>query len=437
MDGTSRRDATRLTFAQRTDRRWLIIADDLTGAADSAIAFAKRRLPARVSWGEPRVDEPSGVVAVAFDADSRQLPRESAARRHREILQRLIAPGMQVFKKIDSTLRGHPADEIGALIDVLAARTPRLRSIFAPAFPAGGRITRGGRVFVHGVPLEHTEFWNPARPREQADLASLLESAGLHARLVSLDVVRGDAARLRAVLDDARGGATVCVCDAEAADDLDRIAAAALDDDSTFFAGSAGLAHSIASRASLDAQRRIDSVTVGASHRGALLLVGSQAGPSRAALATLASVDRMRRFSVNAESLAGDAGAAGAIPLGDLESAITGGLDVLIDIAPPADGAFATSPHVVDALARRLAPLAVNASALMATGGDTAAALLAHCGVRGIRLVDELEPGTSLGLTLGALTLPVVTKSGGFGDAGSLRRIIERLRFIRQTGTVA
>src|SRR5690349_2953021 len=97
------------------DRRWLIIADDLTGAADSAIAFARRRLPARVTWGEPRSDETSGVVAAAFDADSRQLPRESAVRRHREILQCLLEPDMQVFKKIDSTLRGHPADEIGAL----------------------------------------------------------------------------------------------------------------------------------------------------------------------------------------------------------------------------------------------------------------------------------------------------------------------------------
>jgi uncharacterized protein YgbK (DUF1537 family) len=92
---------------------------------------------------------------------------------------------------------------------------------------------------------------------------------------------------------------------------------------------------------------------------------------------------------------------------------------------------------VVAALARRLAPLAAGTSALMASGGDTAAALLSHLGVRGIRLVDELEPGTSLGLTLGALTLPVITKSGGFGDAGSLRRVVERLRYIRQTGTVA
>jgi uncharacterized protein YgbK (DUF1537 family) len=110
---------------------------------------------------------------------------------------------------------------------------------------------------------------------------------------------------------------------------------------------------------------------------------------------------------------------------------------VLIDVAPPTDGVLTAAPRVVDALARRLAPLAASASALMATGGDTAAALLTRSGVRGIRLVDELEPGTSLGLTLGALTMPVITKSGGFGDAGSLRRILERLRFIRQTGTVA
>jgi D-threonate/D-erythronate kinase len=420
------------------DRRWLIIADDLTGAADSAIAFAKRRLPARVTWGEPSIDEPSDVVAVAFDADSRQLPRASAAQRHREILRRLLAPDTRVFKKIDSTLRGHPADEIGAMIDVLAARQPHLSSIFAPAFPAGGRVTRGGRVFVHGVPLDRTEFWNPARladHADHADLAGLLETAGLHARLIPLDVVRGAPARLRGTFDDARGNAAICVCDAETEDDLDRIAATGLEGDPSFFAGSAGLAHSLAKHAALSADLRFDPVAGVASRHGALLLVGSQAGPSRAGLAPLETVEDLRRYSVDARSLLHPEG--DAIPLAELDRALTAGVDVLIDVAPPADGLPAVAPRVVDALARRIAPLAANASALMATGGDTAAALLAHCGVRGIRLVDELEPGTSLGLTLGALTLPVITKSGGFGDAGSLRRIVERLRFIRHTGTVA
>ncbi len=418
------------------DDRWLIIADDLTGAADSAIAFAKRRLPSHVTWGEPGPEEPADSVAVSFDADTRQLSPAAAARRHREILQRLFDPRMRVFKKIDSTLRGHPAEEMGALLDVLSAREPRLRAVFAPAFPAGGRVTRDGRIFVHGTPLERTEFWNAARPAEQADLTTLLEAAGLHARLIPLEIVRGDPARLRASFDSTRGGARVCVCDATEGADLDRIAAAALDDAPTFFAGSAGLAHSLAAHASRVARRRIEPLVVGASDRGALLVVGSQAGPSRAALGELAGVPAIRRVSIDARKLF-ESDVDRDLPIADLERDMDAGVDVLIDVSPPAAGPLTIVPQVVDTLASRLVALAARASALMATGGDTAAALLAHCGVRGIRLVDELEPGTSLGLTLGALTLPVITKSGGFGDAGSLRRIVERLRFIRQTGTLA
>ena len=73
----------------------------------------------------------------------------------------------------------------------------------------------------------------------------------------------------------------------------------------------------------------------------------------------------------------------------------------------------------------------------MATGGETAAALLSRLGVDGIRLLDEIEPGIPLGLTLGGVSFPAVTKAGGFGNEECLKRIIARLRFIRQTGTVA
>jgi D-threonate/D-erythronate kinase len=416
--------------------RWLIVADDLTGAADSAIAFAKRRLPARVTWGALGVDPLADDVAVAFDADTRQQPPDMAARRHREVLQRLFEPRRRVYKKMDSTLRGHPAEETGALVDVLAAHDAGLRTVFAPAFPAGGRTTRGGRVFVHGVPLEHTAFWDRARPAAHADLVTLLEAAGLHARLVPLATLRGDPLRLRAALDPGKGSARIFVCDAEEGADLDRIAAAALDDVPTLFAGSAGLAHSLAAHASRDGSPRVETTALGVSTRGALLVIGSQAGPSRAALEGLAGLAGLRRVSVAAGPLLEDPVVDERLVTSGLESVLNAGVDVLVDVAPPEGGALAM-PRVVEALARRLAPVAAAASALMATGGDTAAALLGGCGVRGIRLIDELEPGTSLGLTWGALSVPVVTKSGGFGNAASLRRIVERLRFIRQTGTIA
>jgi uncharacterized protein YgbK (DUF1537 family) len=84
-----------------------------------------------------------------------------------------------------------------------------------------------------------------------------------------------------------------------------------------------------------------------------------------------------------------------------------------------------------------LKPAASHMSGLAATGGETAAALLAQFGVNGIRLVDEIEPGVSLGLTLGDVSIPVVTKAGAFGDQGSLTRIAERLHLIRQEGILA
>jgi len=55
-----------------------------------------------------------------------------------------------LFKKIDSTLRGHIAAELAAARAVLGKRPV----LFAPAFPSQGRIVRNGRVHVQGVPLK-------------------------------------------------------------------------------------------------------------------------------------------------------------------------------------------------------------------------------------------------------------------------------------------
>jgi uncharacterized protein YgbK (DUF1537 family) len=108
-----------------------------------------------------------------------------------------------------------------------------------------------------------------------------------------------------------------------------------------------------------------------------------------------------------------------------------------VDIVSTGSSQIAGNPHLVSAIGSLLGPAARDASALAATGGETAAALLTRLGVNGIQLLDEIEPGIPLGLTLGGVSVPAVTKAGGFGNDGCLRRIIERLRFIRQTGTVA
>jgi hypothetical protein len=166
--------------------------------------------------------------------------------------------------------------------------------------------------------------------------------------------------------------------------------------------------------------------------------VGSRSPASRAALAQVTTLTNTARFSIEPSLLGGDLRSAVHAELsGAIRNALKSGMDVVVDIASTSGPASAGNPQLVSALASLLGPAARDASALAATGGETAAALLLRLGVNGIRLLDEIEPGIPLGLTLGEVSVPAVTKAGGFGNEGCLRRIIERLRFIRQTGTVA
>src|SRR5205807_19560 len=129
---------------------WLIIADDLTGAADCASAFAGRGLDAVVSWGS--IDCEAPVLSV--DANSRHLPAVGAAARQVAALTAHWRPGMRLYKKIDSPLRGQPAAELAALLSAWSVRSrqPAPLAIVAPAFPATGRVTLEGRIRLHELP---------------------------------------------------------------------------------------------------------------------------------------------------------------------------------------------------------------------------------------------------------------------------------------------
>jgi len=98
---------------------------------------------------------------------------------------------------------------------------------------------------------------------------------------------------------------------------------------------------------------------------------------------------------------------------------------------------MALGPKLAEGLAVTMESVAPSIGAFAATGGETAAALLSRFGVNGIRLADEIEPGVSLGQTLGQLSVPIATKAGAFGDEMSLIRISERLRTVRTKGSFA
>jgi uncharacterized protein YgbK (DUF1537 family) len=208
--------------------RVLILADDLTGAADSAAAFLGRAGKVAVLL-DPGARTNAQVVAL--DLDTRSRPEQPARRIVRRAFSTRRAKRAAIlFKKIDSTLRGHVGAELASAMRALPGGRPVL---FAPAFPGQGRTVRDARLHLAGKPCS-------------GDLRALLSRAGLPATHVDLAAVRGSslAGALRAALAT---GARALACDAESDADLYRIAGAGLTlRPKPLFVGSAGLARALA-----------------------------------------------------------------------------------------------------------------------------------------------------------------------------------------------
>lgn len=106
-----------------------VIADDLTGACDSAVQFAAVGLRTAVA-----LDGDVDADVVAYSTDSRDGPCRLPP----------IEPGPIVFKKIDSTLRGNTRAEILAALDAYGFDT----AVVNPAFPEMGRVVENGWLRV-------------------------------------------------------------------------------------------------------------------------------------------------------------------------------------------------------------------------------------------------------------------------------------------------
>lgn len=414
--------------------RWFILADDLTGAADSAVAFANRGIDTWVTWDQPAALMEKTTTVTAYNAASRELGNTEAVAAQRTALDKFVHDGTRVYKKIDSTLRGQPAAEILMLHGWLRAHSGAALGIVAPAYPALGRTTLGGHVYVNAVRLEETELWARDHTYPNANVLDILMSVGLKAAPVSLEEVRGQREALTMRLRDIASSGALAVCDAVTELDLECISTASRRFDvDCFFVGSGGLARALAR--TFEGASCTQDMHPTISSSGALIVVGSLASASRAAASELARNVGVHYFPLSLEVLM-QASHSDKLQrfAADTIGALQAGKDALVEIVFENRPEPASIPTLLTGLSSLIAPCALAASAIAATGGETAAAVLASMGTTGIRMVSEIEPGVCLGVTTGARCVPVVTKAGAFGDAHTLMRVAERLRMIRHTG---
>lgn len=115
----------------RRAARWLILADDRTGALEVAAELARTGAPVTVTVGAPPPGD--GVVDLGSRTLSASAAAAAAAAMPRAVWQ---------AHKIDSTLRGNWAAELRARGE---------RTLVVAAWPDLGRTCVGGVVHVHGV----------------------------------------------------------------------------------------------------------------------------------------------------------------------------------------------------------------------------------------------------------------------------------------------
>lgn len=394
--------------------RVLVLADDLSGAADCGIAFTRSGGSAVVILSAE--DAPATRVeadVLALDADSRHLPPDAAAATNARLARRYFTDDLLFYKKIDSTLRGNIAAELAALTPLAGL------AIVAPAFPATGRVTRDGRIYVHGVPLEATETWQREQLTGMADIAAILIRGGVRTARAGLDLVRGEPGALCDALDRMGRCAAAVVCDAETEADLAAIAtASARLARRHFWVGSAGLARHLVPASGIGAAAPPVPERL---HAPVLVAVGSLSEVSHVQSQHLAREPGVSTLTVRPEALLqGESGPDWLAACAELDQALRKGADVLLTMARgdivPREGGW----RLCAALGRLVASFASRLGGLVATGGDTARGVLGALGAVGLRLCREIEPGVVLSLAEGGRTLPVVTKAGAFGGRDTL-----------------
>ena len=150
-------------------RQKIVIADDLTGAAEIAGLCHRYGLSSAIAMGGWENIE---IDVLAICTDSRSSNEATAVTRTRTLVQELATQHKTVFyKKIDSVGRGHVAAELAA--QLIPGQSPRI--FIAPANPSLGRTISNQQYFVQGVQLAETAFsLDPDFPVRSSTIRELL-----------------------------------------------------------------------------------------------------------------------------------------------------------------------------------------------------------------------------------------------------------------------
>jgi len=418
-----------------------VIADDFTGAIDTADALNSSGIPASVIFdpdGAGELSDNSKAHVVALK--TRSIAPELAVSKSLAALQTLRNRGAERFYfKYCSTFDSTPRGNIGPVIDALMAELDVKTTVTTPSAPNHGRTVVNSLLFVGGVLLEKTHMaHHPLNPMRQSDLIALLEEQSastvqpltlteIHAPQTSTS---GSGAELRG---ETR---TILVADALTQSDLSEIALHHASD--TFMSGSAGLVGAWGSVLYGD-RRDMESDSATASHHEyfasnqVVIFAGSSSVSTRAQLAHIRDAGA-EMFELKIDANINPTEKAQLIY--DWHQALPpGALPVIYSSASPeelqenhrAHGAEFASHYFETSMAQAARLLYANGvENFIVAGGETSGAVVEHLGIKVGKIGSQVCTGVSW-LHSRTPKVNVLLKSGNFGTETFFTEALESI----------
>ncbi len=424
-----------------------VAADDVTGANDIGIMFAKSGCLTHVysfTGERHRTVHSAGPSAqiVILDTNSRLDAPETAYRKVFTAAQALREMGCRrFFKKTCSAFRGNIGAELDAMLDALG----REFAVVVAGFPKNGRITVDGIHTVHGKRLEESEFRNdPIHPMTRSSLVEILQSQTKRGvGLLTHTVVERGADELRRQILAMRSRCNYLILDVTDQAALATIARAVYDE--PVLCGSSALGEELPTVWEVPPAREECLDLPHRAGRGILIAAGSlmpqtaqQIEHLRLKGVPLFALDTARLF--DAVEREGE-----IVRLGEaIATRLLSGADAVFHTpndrdAPEAtrracaarglsmtDAARWVSEAVAEVTARVLDASGQNR--LVVAGGETAAAVCTRLGVNGMRVWREIQPGLPSCITLNDPPRMLVLKSGSFGRPDFFAQALKHLR---------
>ena len=379
--------------------RYGIIADDLTGATDTAAAFASCGFSVAVALDPRRLRSLTAQVIVLSTHSRNEMPTKARRKVNRACAQLRDGGLSFVYKKLDSTGQGNIVAEVEAARDAgeFAA------ALVCPANPVQGRTMRGGVLRVRDG--------DSVNLLERFRVQGLTEFSSISSPISALKLTQATEQNRRFI-----------VADATSERDLACLVRAVLQSKQRILlVGSAGMAGELAKllMGSKSARSNPDG-KMPPSRAGrvarckTLVIAGSNNPVTERQLEKLIGKTHAASLTLNRHTRR------------DATASLASERHTIIRVPM-----HHQPDHAILRLLSALTPLflAGHVDSLLLVGGDTALLVCRFLRPLAIAISGEIVPGLAWGRFIGGLAdgLAVCTKPGGFGSDQSLVRAVNFL----------